>query len=152
MGTAGQLNQKRRGVAEIQSVAPSLAVEVSVIYGRDGSEIEQSIADFARLPNGGLVVAASPLAVFHRDLIVATAARRRHTSQRQIGTTTNPCAKVSDRIQIAMIDAAVCQYASRMLITTNATAYAGAPRQRAAAGTVPTAISGSRFIRGCARS
>jgi putative tryptophan/tyrosine transport system substrate-binding protein len=61
--------------AVIQSVAPSLGVEVSVIYGRDASDIEQSIAGFARLPNGGLVVAASPLAVFHRDLIVATAAR-----------------------------------------------------------------------------
>ena len=63
--------------AVIQSVAPSLGVEVSVIYGRDASQIEQSIADFARLPNGGLVVAASPLAVFHRDLIVATAARHK---------------------------------------------------------------------------
>ena len=63
--------------AVIQSVAPSLGVEVSVIYGRDASEIERSLADFARLPNGGLVVAASPLAVFHRDLIVEIAARHK---------------------------------------------------------------------------
>ena len=63
--------------AVIQSVAPSLGVEVSVIYGRDASEIERSLADFARLPNGGLVVAVSPSAVFHRDLIVEIAARHK---------------------------------------------------------------------------
>jgi putative ABC transport system substrate-binding protein len=41
---------------------------------RDAGEIERAVAAFARAPNGGLIVTASPLAQRHRDLIVALAA------------------------------------------------------------------------------
>ena len=41
---------------------------------RDAGEIERAIAAFAHEPNGGLIV-PGPLAVAHRDLIVALAAR-----------------------------------------------------------------------------
>ena len=44
---------------------------------RDAGEIERAIAAFARSANGGLIVTASALAVFHRDLIVTLAARHK---------------------------------------------------------------------------
>jgi len=50
--------------AVIQSVAPSVGVEVSPINGRDASEIERAIAAFARTSNGGLIVTSSALAEF----------------------------------------------------------------------------------------
>ena len=46
----------------IQSVAPSLGVEVSPVNVRDAGEIERAVAAFARAPNGGLIVTASALA------------------------------------------------------------------------------------------
>jgi ABC-type uncharacterized transport system substrate-binding protein len=63
--------------AAMQSMAPSLAVEVSPVNVRDASEIERAIAAFARSANGGLIVTASPLAAVHRDLIIALAARHK---------------------------------------------------------------------------
>ena len=61
--------------AVIQSVAPSLGVEVRAINVRDSGEIERGVAAFARTGNGGLIASASALALVHRDLIVALAAR-----------------------------------------------------------------------------
>jgi ABC-type uncharacterized transport system substrate-binding protein len=60
--------------AVIQSVAPSLGVEVSPINVRDPAEIERRIAAFAHSSNGGMIVTASALAVVHRDLIATLAA------------------------------------------------------------------------------
>jgi putative ABC transport system substrate-binding protein len=61
----------------IQSVSPSVAIEVSPINVGDADEIERALTDFARSPNGGLIVTGSALAVVHRDLIIALAARYR---------------------------------------------------------------------------
>jgi ABC-type uncharacterized transport system substrate-binding protein len=63
--------------AVIQSVAPSLGVDVSPVIIRDVGEIERDVAAFARIPNGGLVVTSTPLAVNHRDLIISLAARHK---------------------------------------------------------------------------
>jgi putative ABC transport system substrate-binding protein len=63
--------------AVIQSVAQSVGVEVSAMNMRDGGEIERAVAGFARSPNGGLIVTASVLAVVHRELIIALAARHK---------------------------------------------------------------------------
>src|SRR5262249_41901394 len=63
--------------AAIQSVAPSLGVEVIPINVRDPSEIERDIAAFARLPNGGLIVTGSALAAVHSGLIVTLAPRHK---------------------------------------------------------------------------
>jgi putative ABC transport system substrate-binding protein len=63
--------------AVIQSVAPSLGVEVRPVNARDAPEIERAIAAFARSSNGGLIVTASALALVHRDLIVTLAARHK---------------------------------------------------------------------------
>ena len=59
--------------AIIQSVAPSLGVEVSPINISDATEIERGISDFAREANGGLVVSASAVGFMHRELIVTLA-------------------------------------------------------------------------------
>jgi putative ABC transport system substrate-binding protein len=63
--------------AAIQTVAPSLGVELSPIGVRDAGEIEHAITAFARLPGGSLIVTGSALAVVHRDLIIALAARHK---------------------------------------------------------------------------
>jgi putative tryptophan/tyrosine transport system substrate-binding protein len=60
--------------AAIQSVAPSLGVEVIPVNVRDAGEIERAVAAFARASNGGLIVTGGPLSVVHRDLIVTLAA------------------------------------------------------------------------------
>jgi putative ABC transport system substrate-binding protein len=62
----------------IQYVAPSVGVEVSPIDMRaDANEIERAVTAFARAANGGLIVAAAPLSLFHRDLIITLAARHK---------------------------------------------------------------------------
>jgi putative ABC transport system substrate-binding protein len=63
--------------AAIQSVAPSLSVEVSPVNMRDAGEIERAVTAFARSPGGGLIVAAGPAATRHRNLIIALAARHK---------------------------------------------------------------------------
>jgi putative tryptophan/tyrosine transport system substrate-binding protein len=63
--------------AAIQTVASSFRVEVSPIDVRNPTEIEHAINDFARVPNGGLVIVAVPQATIHRALIIALAAQHR---------------------------------------------------------------------------
>ena len=63
--------------AVIQAVAPSLRMEVSPVNVGSAGEIERGIAAFARTPNGGLIGAGSQPVRFHRDLIVALAARHK---------------------------------------------------------------------------
>jgi len=61
----------------IQSVAPSLGVQVSPVGVRDSGEIERSISAFAREANGGLIVLGAPLAIMQRELISTLAVRHR---------------------------------------------------------------------------
>jgi len=61
--------------AAIQSAAQSFGIEVSPIDVRDAGEIERAVKGIPRGSNGGLVVTTSALAVTHRDLIIALAAR-----------------------------------------------------------------------------
>jgi putative ABC transport system substrate-binding protein len=61
----------------IQSVSPSVAIEVSPINVGDADEIGRALTAFAGSPNGGLILTGSSLAVAHRDLIIALAARYR---------------------------------------------------------------------------
>jgi putative ABC transport system substrate-binding protein len=63
--------------AAIQAVAPSLRVEVNPLNVRDAGEIERAVAAFARAPNGGLIVTASPAAQLHHELIISLAARHK---------------------------------------------------------------------------
>jgi putative ABC transport system substrate-binding protein len=61
----------------IQSAAPSFGVDVVPVNVRDGPEIERSLAAFARVPNSGLIVTASALAMTHRELIVGQTAQHK---------------------------------------------------------------------------
>jgi putative ABC transport system substrate-binding protein len=61
--------------AIIQSVAPSLGVDLSPVDLRNAGQIERAVAAFAQRPNGGMIVTGSALTVHHRDLIVALASR-----------------------------------------------------------------------------
>jgi ABC-type uncharacterized transport system substrate-binding protein len=66
------------GIAQfgaIRSTASSLGVDVSPISVRDAGEIERAVADFARSPNGGLIVTPSAGVSLHHALIVTLAAR-----------------------------------------------------------------------------
>jgi putative ABC transport system substrate-binding protein len=62
-------------LAAIQSVAPSLGIELRPVNVRDADEIERSIAAFAQGSNGALIVTASTSAIIHRELITTLAAR-----------------------------------------------------------------------------
>ena len=48
---------------------------MSAISVQDAGEIERKISKFPNSPNGGLILTTSALAVVHRDLIIALAAR-----------------------------------------------------------------------------
>ena len=61
----------------IQSAAQALRVEVSPVDIRNGGEIERTLTEFARLPNGGLILLSSALGNVHRDLIIKLAAKLR---------------------------------------------------------------------------
>ena len=61
----------------LQSVAPSMGVELTPINVREASEIERTITSFARSPNGGLIQTGSSLAAAHRQLIITLAARHK---------------------------------------------------------------------------
>jgi len=63
--------------AVIQSVAPSLGVDVRPINVSNTSETERAIAVFASQPNGGLIVTASALTITHRELINTLAAKHK---------------------------------------------------------------------------
>jgi ABC-type uncharacterized transport system substrate-binding protein len=60
----------------IQAAASSLGVEVIPANMRNAGEIERAVTEFARSPNGGLILTASGLAFLHRDLIIALAAQQ----------------------------------------------------------------------------
>jgi len=66
------------GVAQfgaIRTTASSLGVDVSPISIRDADEIERAVAEFARSPNGGLIVTPSASVSVHYALIITLAAR-----------------------------------------------------------------------------
>jgi len=63
--------------AAVQSVAPSLGIELAPINVRDAVEIERAVMAFARSADGGLIVTGSPLTALHRDLIIKLAAQHK---------------------------------------------------------------------------
>ena len=60
--------------AAIQAVAP-IAMELSVVDLRDADAIEQDVAEFARSPNGGLIVTVGPFGANHPNVITTLADR-----------------------------------------------------------------------------
>jgi putative tryptophan/tyrosine transport system substrate-binding protein len=63
--------------AVIQSVAPSVRVDVIPVNLGDAAEIEREVAAFAQSANGGLILTSSALSEVHRDLIIALAAQHK---------------------------------------------------------------------------
>jgi len=61
----------------IEAVAPSMSVELHPVAASDAGEIEHAITEFARMPNGSLVVTGSARTLVYRNLIIALAARHR---------------------------------------------------------------------------
>lgn len=61
----------------IEVVAPSLRVQVTASGVRDAAELERAIDQFAREPNGGMVVLPNPVTDGNRGLIIAMAERHR---------------------------------------------------------------------------
>jgi putative tryptophan/tyrosine transport system substrate-binding protein len=61
----------------IQSVAPSLGVELRPIDVRDVNEIENGVAAFAGASNAGLIVTSGGQQNLHRKLIITLAARHK---------------------------------------------------------------------------
>jgi putative ABC transport system substrate-binding protein len=60
----------------MQSVAPSLAIELFPIGVSDASEIEHGLVQFGTAPNNGLIVLPGAPTLLHRKLIIALAARQ----------------------------------------------------------------------------
>jgi putative ABC transport system substrate-binding protein len=57
-----------------EAAAQAVSVQLSPAPVREATEIEQAINQFAREPNGGLIVLPSPFAADHREQIVILAA------------------------------------------------------------------------------
>ena len=61
--------------AAIQSVAGSYGVAISSFAVSDASDIERSITAFARVPDGGLIIARNAALISNRELIIELATR-----------------------------------------------------------------------------
>jgi putative ABC transport system substrate-binding protein len=64
-------------VRAIEANAPALKVQITAVHARDTAEIERAIDQFAREPEGGLIVLPNPVNEGNRKLIIAMAARHR---------------------------------------------------------------------------
>jgi putative ABC transport system substrate-binding protein len=63
--------------AVIQSVASTIGIDVSPINVDNADEIDRAVTAFARIADGGLIVASSGSAAVHRKLIIGLAARHK---------------------------------------------------------------------------
>src|SRR5215471_12904300 len=61
----------------IQTLAPSLGVELRPFDVRDAGEIERAITAFAQGSNGGIIITGSPGASAHRNVITSLAAKHK---------------------------------------------------------------------------
>jgi putative tryptophan/tyrosine transport system substrate-binding protein len=61
----------------IQAAASSINVELIAVDVRHAGELERAVAEFARFPNGGLIVTGSPTAAARRALIIELADKYR---------------------------------------------------------------------------
>jgi putative ABC transport system substrate-binding protein len=101
--------------AVIQSVAPSVGVDVVPINVRDAGEVERAITAFARSPTGGLIVTSSARVAAHADLIVALATRYRLPAvyyRRSFAAAGGLISYGADTVELARLAAA---YADRIL-------------------------------------
>jgi putative ABC transport system substrate-binding protein len=60
-----------------QAAAPPLKINLTALAVHNAAEIESGVAEFAKQPNGGLIVAPHAVTVEHRNVILRMAARHR---------------------------------------------------------------------------
>ena len=60
-----------------QAAAPPLKINLTTLAVHSAAEIESGVAEFAKQPNGGLIVAPHAVTVEHRNVILRMAARYR---------------------------------------------------------------------------
>src|SRR5262249_24519255 len=70
-------SEAEKYVPVIEAAAQSFGMQVAISAVRDAVEIEHSIEEFAREPNGGLIPLPTPLMGVHRDLIISLTKRHR---------------------------------------------------------------------------
>jgi putative tryptophan/tyrosine transport system substrate-binding protein len=58
-----------------EAIASSIDVRMTTLAVSNGAEIERAVEEFARQPNGGLIVLPDPVTNFNRELIISLAAR-----------------------------------------------------------------------------
>jgi putative ABC transport system substrate-binding protein len=63
-------------IGALQAVIPAFGMPFTAIGGRNAAEFERAIEEFAREPNGGLIILPSPNTLVHRRSIMALAASR----------------------------------------------------------------------------
>ncbi len=61
----------------IQTAAATLGMQTTPINLRDLRDLERAVAEFARVPNGGLIVTSSGLAITYRDALISQAAKHK---------------------------------------------------------------------------
>ncbi|HJU21656.1 MAG TPA: ABC transporter substrate-binding protein [Casimicrobiaceae bacterium] len=59
----------------IQAAATALSIRVVPVSLQDAEEMQRGVNEFARQPNGGLIVTPSGLAIVRRDLVISLAER-----------------------------------------------------------------------------
>jgi putative ABC transport system substrate-binding protein len=67
----------RNQLPELESRAPTFAVQSSAFPVRNAADITEAIDSFAGRPNGGLIVLGNPVTNVHRELIATLAAKHR---------------------------------------------------------------------------
>ena len=99
----------------IEAGASSFGVKVSGAAVHDADEIERIIDQFARTPNGGLIVPGSPATTTHRDLIIALAARHRLPSVTPLNDDVMAGALASYGIDAVELFRSAASYVDRVL-------------------------------------
>jgi ABC-type uncharacterized transport system substrate-binding protein len=61
----------------VEAAAPPLRMQVTAAGARNVAELEEAINEFAREPNGGLIVLPNPVTIGNSKLVIALAARHR---------------------------------------------------------------------------
>jgi ABC-type uncharacterized transport system substrate-binding protein len=64
-------------LAAAEAAAPPLKVKLTALAVHNAADIERGVSEFAREPNGGLIVLPHAITLEHRDVILRSAARYR---------------------------------------------------------------------------
>jgi putative ABC transport system substrate-binding protein len=64
-------------LAAAEAAAPPLKIKLTALAVHNAADIERGVSEFAREPNGGLIVLPHAITLEHRDVILRSAARYR---------------------------------------------------------------------------